>query len=143
YTSVWLGEERGAAERESAGPQVAEPAEKPAIVEPDPSAGDELIVPVGGVRAEQLSDTFADARTGGERLHEALDIMAPRGTPVLSAVGGKVESLFQSEAGGNTIYVRSDDRRTIYYYAHLDAYAPGLGEGDAVGRGQTLGTVGS
>ena len=95
------------------------------------------------MRAEQLGDTFTDERGGGERLHEALDIMAPRGTRVLAAAPGTVERLFQSQAGGNTIYVRSNDRRTIHYYAHLDAYAPGLEEGDRVSRGEVIGTVGS
>ena len=143
YTSSWLTAAEPAAAGEAAQAQVATPAETPAIVAPPSAAGDALIVPVAGVRADQLSDSFADERAGGERLHEALDIMAPRGTQVLAAAPGKVESLFQSNAGGNTIYVRSEDGRTIYYYAHLDAYAEGLKEGDAVGRGQSLGTVGS
>ena len=143
YTSSWLTAAEPAAAGEAAQAQVATPAETPAIVAPPSAAGDALIVPVAGVRADQLSDSFADERAGGERLHEALDIMAPRGTQVLAAAPGKVESLFKSDAGGNTIYVRSEDGRTIYYYAHLDAYAEGLKEGDAVGRGQSLGTVGS
>ena len=143
YTSSWLTAAEPAAAGEAAQAQVATPAETLAIVAPPSTAGDALIVPVAGVRADQLSDSFADERAGGERLHEALDIMAPRGTQVLAAAPGKVESLFQSNAGGNTIYVRSEDGRTIYYYAHLDAYAEGLKEGDAVGRGQSLGTVGS
>ena len=143
YTSAWMTEERSPSAGEAATGEVARPAETPAIVAPPASAGDALIVPVAGVRADQLSDSFADARSGGARLHEALDIMAPRGTPVLAAAPGKVESLFESDAGGNTLYVRSEDGRTIYYYAHLDAYAEGLEEGDVVGRGQALGTVGS
>jgi murein DD-endopeptidase MepM/ murein hydrolase activator NlpD len=143
YTSSWLSEEPPAAEGEPVAGKVAQAAESPAIIAPPSTAGDALVVPVAGVEAGQLSDTFGDARGGGERLHEALDIMAPRGTPVLAAAPGKVESLFRSDAGGNTIYVRSEDGRTIYYYAHLDAYADGLKEGDVVGRGQALGTVGS
>ena len=110
---------------------------------PTHMAANDFVVPVAGVRVGQLTDSFTDQRDDGSRLHEALDIMAPRGTQVLAAAPGKVESLFQSNAGGNTIYVRSEDGRTIYYYAHLDAYAEGLKEGDAVGRGQSLGTVGS
>ena len=141
YTSSWLTAEPDD-DPQVVQRAVASPAETPAIVAPPPQAGDALLLPVAGVRADQLSDSFADDRGGGERLHEALDIMAARGTPVLAAAPGKVESLFQSDAGGNTIYVRSADGRTIYYYAHLDAYAEGLKEGDAVGRGQTIGTVG-
>jgi murein DD-endopeptidase MepM/ murein hydrolase activator NlpD len=108
-----------------------------------PAAAGDLIVPVAGVKPEQLSDTFDDARGGGSRKHEALDIMAPAGTPVVAAASGTVEKLFLSKAGGNTIYVRSPDRLTIYYYAHLQDYAPGLREGQAVRPGDVLGKVGS
>lgn len=101
-----------------------------------------LTVPVAGIARSQLSDTFDDNRGGGRR-HEALDIMAPAGTPVLAAAAGRVEKLFRSEAGGNTVYVRSGDRRTLYYYAHLNAYAPDLREGQQVKPGARLGTVGA
>ncbi|HVR91721.1 MAG TPA: M23 family metallopeptidase [Novosphingobium sp.] len=101
-----------------------------------------LIIPVQGVRADQLTDTFTQARANGARVHDAIDIMAPLGTPVLAAAPGTVEKLFVSKAGGLTIYQRSLDRRTIYYYAHLDRYAPGLVEGQPVGRGQMIGAVG-
>ena len=102
-----------------------------------------LLIPVLNVRPADLSDTFTDSRGGGSRLHEAIDIMAPRGTSVVAAAPGKIERLFRSEAGGNTIYVRSDDGETIHYYAHMDEYAEGLREGQRVRRGQRLGTVGS
>ena len=105
-------------------------------------AGD-LMIPVLNIRPSDLSDTFTDARGGGVRLHEAIDIMAPTGTSVVAAAPGEIEKLFSSDAGGKTIYVRSADRRTIYYYAHLDAYAGGLKEGQQVRRGQRLGTVGA
>lgn len=101
-----------------------------------------LIIPVQGVSATQLVDTWGQSRAGGERRHEAIDIMAPRGTPVLSAAEGEVEKLFVSEQGGITVYVRSPDRRTIYYYAHLDRYAPGLAEKQAVRAGEVIGYVG-
>jgi murein DD-endopeptidase MepM/ murein hydrolase activator NlpD len=116
------------------------PAPQPAAMAP--AASGPLLIPVAGVAAAQLSDTFGDAR-GGERRHEALDIAAPAGTPVIAAAGGRLEKLFRSDDGGNTVYVRSGDRRTLYYYAHLQAYAPGLEEGEQVERGQRLGTVGS
>lgn len=103
----------------------------------------EPMIPVLNVRRDDLTDTFSDERGDGARLHEALDIMAPKGTSVVAAAPGKVEKLFRSDAGGKTIYVRSDDRDTIYYYAHLDEYAEGLREGQKVRRGQRLGTVGS
>lgn len=107
--------------------------------QPAPAGG--LLVPVVGVSADRLTDSFADDRGG--RPHEAIDIMAPAGTPVIAAGSGTAEKLFRSESGGNTIYVRSPDRRTIHYYAHLEAYAPGLSEGQTVGRGQRLGAVGA
>ncbi len=100
-----------------------------------------LVIPVAGVTADQLSDNFNDSR-GGHR-HGALDILAPRGTEVLAAASGTVEKLFHSVPGGNTIYIRSPDRSTIYYYAHLDHYAEGLREGQAVARGQVIAAVGS
>jgi murein DD-endopeptidase MepM/ murein hydrolase activator NlpD len=103
-----------------------------------------LAIPVAGVRAAQLSDTFTQARAGGARAHDAIDIMAPRGTAVVAAAPGRVEKIFDSKGGGGlTVYVRSPDGRWIYYYAHLDRYAPNLKEGQAVSRGTPLGTVGS
>lgn len=104
---------------------------------------DNLMIPVLNVRASDLSDTFTQARGDGARLHEALDIMAPVGTTVRAAGSGRVEKLYRSRAGGNTIYVRTSDGSTIHYYAHLDDYAEGLKEGQRIRRGQRLGTVGS
>lgn len=104
--------------------------------------GDRLLIPVSGVTAAQLGDTYNDLR-GGTRIHEALDIMAPRGTPVVAAIDGKVAKLFTSDAGGLTIYQFDPGERYAYYYAHLDAYAPGLGEGQTLRRGEAIGTVGS
>ena len=103
----------------------------------------QLLVPVAGVRREALADTFSQARGRG-RPHDAIDIMAPRGTPVVAAADGTVEKLFFSNGGGGiTAYVRSPDRRWIHYYAHLDAYAPGLREGARIRRSDPIGTVGS
>jgi murein DD-endopeptidase MepM/ murein hydrolase activator NlpD len=101
-----------------------------------------LIIPVAGVRPEQLTDNFAQPREGGARAHEALDIMAPEGTPVKAATAGRVEKLFNSQAGGNTVYQRSPDGTTIYYYAHLSGYAPGLAEGAQLKPGDPVGAVG-
>lgn len=103
----------------------------------------QMLVPVAGVRREALVDTFAQARGSG-RPHDAIDIMAPRGTPVVAATDGIVDRLFFSRGGGGiTAYVRSPDRQWIYYYAHLDAFAPGLREGQRLRRGDPIGTVGS
>lgn len=103
-----------------------------------------LAIPVQGIRREQLSDTYTQARAGGARTHDAIDIMAAEGTPVLAAADGTVEKLFFSQGGGGiTAYVRSPDQRWSYYYAHLQRYAPGLAEGQKVKRGQVIGYVGS
>ena len=110
---------------------------------PAQNASNRLLIPVKNIRASDLTDTFSDSRGEGVRLHEAIDIMAPIGTSVVAAAPGTVEKLFRSDAGGNTIYVRSTDGETIHYYAHLDEYAEGLKEGQRVRRGQRIGTVGS
>jgi murein DD-endopeptidase MepM/ murein hydrolase activator NlpD len=103
-----------------------------------------LAIPVAGVKANQLVDTYTQARAGGARVHDAIDIMAPTGTPVVAAAPGRVEKLFFSQGGGGiTVYVRSDDGRWIYYYAHLSAYAPGLQEGQRLLRGAAVGYVGA
>jgi septal ring factor EnvC (AmiA/AmiB activator) len=103
-----------------------------------------LAIPVVGVQASDLTDTYTQARAGGARVHDAIDIMAPHGRPVVAAAPGRVEKLFFSQGGGGiTAYVRSDDGRWIYYYAHLQAYAPGLAEGRHLRRGDPIGTVGS
>lgn len=104
--------------------------------------GATLSIPVQGVAADQLLDTFDQPR-GDERRHEALDIMAPAGTPVLAVADGHVEKLFDSERGGLTIYQFDPHGRHAYYYAHLQDYAPGLAEKQPVRRGQLLGHVGS
>jgi murein DD-endopeptidase MepM/ murein hydrolase activator NlpD len=101
------------------------------------------VVPVFGVRAADLRDNFAEPRGGGTRPHQALDIMAPRGTPVLSADDGRVVKLFASKAGGITAYVASPDGRYMYYYAHLDRYGDDLKEGQAIRKGDVVGFVGS
>ena len=102
-----------------------------------------LAIPVVGVKPRELVDTFTQARAGGARRHDAIDIMAPIGRPVVAAAPGRVEKLFYSQGGGGTsAYVRSEDGRWIYYYAHLSAYAPGLREGQRLRRGAPVGYVG-
>lgn len=103
---------------------------------------DALMMPVEGISASQIVDTYNAARSGG-RSHNALDIMAPRGSLVVSATDGVVERLHHSSLGGTTAYVRSDDGAWVYYYAHLDSYAPGLEVGQHLQRGDPIGRVGS
>jgi len=101
-----------------------------------------LLLPVAGVGREKLRDNFAESRSGG-RVHQALDIMAPRGTAVLATDDGPVAKLFTSDRGGITIYQFDPTRTYCYYYAHLDHYADGLREGVYVHKGDTIGYVGS
>jgi murein DD-endopeptidase MepM/ murein hydrolase activator NlpD len=101
-----------------------------------------LLIPVQGVRADELRDTFTDARSEG-RVHDAIDIMAPRNAPVLAAADGRVVKLFRSEKGGITIYqLAAADEHIVFYYAHLERYADGLAEGRVARRGETLAYVG-
>ncbi|MCC4597965.1 M23 family metallopeptidase [Xanthomonas campestris pv. phormiicola] len=106
------------------------------------NAADDLLIPVQGVRRNQLQDTFTDARSQGRR-HDAIDILAPAGTPVLAVADGSVEKLFDSERGGLTVYQFEPSGRYAYYYAHLQRYADGLAEQQTLRRGQVLGYVGS
>lgn len=113
-----------------------------AATAPSSQAGS-LLIPVAGVKAEALAESYADPRAGGTRDHRAIDIMAPQGTPVLAAAAGSVEKLFDSQDGGHTIYVRTADGKQSHYYAHLDRYADGLREGQAVAQGDMIAFVGS
>lgn len=124
-------------------PPAVPPAIDPLAERPDRVrwTGGLLTVPVAGVSREEIASTWGDPRPDG-RLHRGNDIMAPRGTPVVAAGDGKVEKLFQSEAGGTTMYVRSPDGMWTYYYAHLAGYAPGMQEEAEVRAGDVIGYVG-
>lgn len=100
-----------------------------------------LEVPVRGVSRADLKNTFDDRRGG--KAHEAIDIAAPRGTPVVAVDDGRIVKLFKSAAGGLTVYQFDRDQQFTYYYAHLDRYAEGLREGKPVTRGEVIGFVGS
>jgi murein DD-endopeptidase MepM/ murein hydrolase activator NlpD len=103
----------------------------------------ELIIPIAGVNAADLPDTFNEARAGGARKHEALDIMAPRGTPVLSASSGRVLKLHNSKDGGLMVYAADRSNRFVLMYAHLDHYADGMRDSLPLQQGQVIGYVGS
>ena len=118
--------------------------------EPEPSPSPEsanfvgqvnLIVPVAGVRPDQLLDTFDDARSEG-RVHDAIDIPAAAETPVLAAADGKILKLFQSERGGTTIYQLNTNADLVFYYAHLARYADSLTEGSLVKQVEVIAYVG-
>ena len=132
-------------------PRAAAPAPPPPAASPAPSTPAStssvaptaaLLIPVQGVQASELVDTFNQTR-GGTRIHEALDIMAPRGREVIAVADGKVVKLFNSQQGGLTVYQFDPTERYAYYYAHLDRYAPGLTEGKLIRRGELVGYVGS
>ena len=101
-----------------------------------------LLIPVVGVRPHQLPNTFDEARSGGRR-HDAIDILAPRGTPVLSVDVGRVAKIDTSDRGGLSFYATDPSGRFMYYYAHLDRYRAGLREGRPLVRGDTVGYVGT
>jgi murein DD-endopeptidase MepM/ murein hydrolase activator NlpD len=106
----------------------------------DPGAPRPMIVPVAGVARTAMRDMFNEVR--GDRRHEAIDILAPQGTPVIATDDGVVKKLFTSKPGGLTVYQFDPDQRFCYYYAHLDHYAAGLHEGQLLHRGEVLGYVG-
>lgn len=129
---------------EPVAPRVSAPsantAPPPAAQAADAPSG--LLLPVQGVLPSQLRDTFTDARSEG-RVHDAIDIMADAGTPVLAVADGTVEKLFDSTRGGLTIYQFESSGRWCYYYAHLQRYADGLAEKQVIKRGEVIGYVGS
>lgn len=133
--------------------EAAKPAPATAHVSPAEPAPDDasavgelekrgLEIPVEGVRPDQLTRSFQDPRSGS-RAHEAIDILAPRNTPVKAVEDGRIARLFNSKAGGITVYQFDPSERFCYYYAHLERYADGLREGDRVSKGQVLGYVGT
>ena len=111
---------------------------------PDPprvEADARLVIPVSGVRAKDLADSYGASRSGG-RSHKGVDIAAPQGTPVVAASAGVIVKRASNALGGITIYQRDADGRTVYYYAHLQRYRAGLKEGDLVRAGDVIGYVG-
>ncbi|WP_412061513.1 M23 family metallopeptidase [Rubrivirga sp. IMCC45206] len=104
-------------------------------------SADRLLVPVEGIVPDDLDDTFSARRSGG-RTHRAIDILAPRGTPVLAISDGEIVRIHTNRLGGKVLYLRSHGGDYDFYYAHLDSYAPGLAVGQTVRQGDVLGTVG-
>ena len=107
-----------------------------------PSTASGLVIPVVGISGDDLRDTFHAPRSGG-RTHNAIDIAAPRGTPLVAVTDGTITRRHWNGLGGKTLYLTSADGQTDYYYAHLDEYAAGVDVGTRVSRGEVIGTVGS
>jgi murein DD-endopeptidase MepM/ murein hydrolase activator NlpD len=148
-----LGSDSAASLRDSAAPR--EPPAADEVVPPAPTGTEvvtpadvallerEIAMPLDGIDPATLHSSFADARGGGTRTHQALDIMAPRGTPIHSAASGRVLKLFTSKDGGLMVYAADSSERWVLMYAHLDRYAPGLTDGTRLARGEIIGYVGS
>jgi murein DD-endopeptidase MepM/ murein hydrolase activator NlpD len=117
------------------------PSTVPATLRPTPEL--QLAMPIAGIDPKTLTDQFNEARGGGSRKHEAIDLIAPRGTPVLAVAEGNVAKLFNSKDGGLTVYQFDNTQKYAFYYAHLDRYAPGIKEGMLLRKGDTLGFVGT
>ena len=102
-----------------------------------------LVVPVAGADMSKVTDTFNDDRDGGERTHHAIDILAPRDTPILSADDGTILRMSTNTLGGITMYTVDPNHRLVYYYAHMDHYNDAMSPGRAIQKGDTLGYVGT
>jgi peptidoglycan LD-endopeptidase LytH len=114
---------------------------RPPAPPPLPAEYFDLLIPVQGIGAEDLRDTFTDRRSGG-RVHRAIDIMAPRGTSVLAAADGEIIRMDTTRLGGIIIYQRDPAGKVVYYYAHLDGFAEGLQVGHFARQGEVIGYVG-
>jgi peptidoglycan LD-endopeptidase LytH len=143
---------------DAANPQSIAPAREPSHSQPPAAAatsGDStsdavaelrrrrILLPIESAKVSSMEGGFGEPRPGEPRGHEAVDILAPRNTPVRAVEDGKIAKLFLSKAGGNTIYQFDPSERFTYYYAHLDHYAEGLREGQPVTKGEVIGYVGT
>jgi murein DD-endopeptidase MepM/ murein hydrolase activator NlpD len=102
----------------------------------------QILVPVAGADMTRVEDSFNDPRDG-ERVHRAIDILAPRGTPIISADDGRIVRMTTSTLGGISMYTVDPDQRIVYYYAHMDHYNDAMTPGKTISRGDTLGFVGT
>ena len=130
-------------EKESPAGQPVQPVQPPPVQSVVDTSPPPIVLPIENLKRSDIQDTFDQARGGGARKHEATDILAPRGTPVVAVRPGVIQKLFVSQPGGNTIYLFDETHPFCYYYAHLDRYAEGLKEGMKVRPGQVIGYVGT
>ena len=122
----------------------------PSAVASEAPAGDlsylaqrHILLPVAGADMTKVDDSFNEERDGGERSHRAIDILAPRGTPILSADDGKILRMTTSALGGISMYTVDTESRLVYYYAHMERYNDAMSPGRSIAKGDTLGYVGT
>jgi peptidoglycan LD-endopeptidase LytH len=129
-------------------PVIASPAPSAPAAAAAPAADAEylslrhLLLPVAGADAARLEDTFFEGRDG-DRVHRAIDILAPRGTPILSADDGKILRMSTNTLGGISMYTVDTQNKLVYYYAHMDHYNDAMSPGRGIVKGDTLGFVGT
>ncbi|HEX4682529.1 MAG TPA: M23 family metallopeptidase [Gemmatimonadaceae bacterium] len=119
------------------------PANAAAMTDVEYLAARHLVVPVAGADMSKVEDTYLEERDGGERTHRAIDILAPRDTPILSADDGRILRMSTNSLGGITMYTVDPLNRLVYYYAHMDHYNTAMSVGRMISRGDTLGYVGT
>lgn len=102
----------------------------------------QIIVPVAGADMTRVEDSFNEPRDG-DRVHRAIDILAPRGTPIVSADDGRIVRMTTSTLGGISMYTVDPETRIVYYYAHMDRYNDAMAPGKTISKGDTLGFVGT
>ena len=102
-----------------------------------------IMIPVAGADMTKVDDSFDEGRDGGQRTHRAIDILAPRGTPILSADDGKILRMTTGSLGGISMYTVDSESRLVYYYAHMDRYNDAMSPGRSIMKGDTLGYVGT
>jgi murein DD-endopeptidase MepM/ murein hydrolase activator NlpD len=75
-------------------------------------------------------------------MHEGIDLVAPAGTPVYAAADGVVVGAAPNGRYGNWVRIEHGDKLATVY-GHLMAFAPGIGPGESVVRGELIGFIGS
>jgi murein DD-endopeptidase MepM/ murein hydrolase activator NlpD len=128
---------------ESPASSVAIPTDHAGLADLDYLRARRIILPVAGADMAKVDDSFNEPRDGGDRVHRALDILAPRGTPILSADDGKILRMTTNTLGGISMYTVDPEGRLVYYYAHMDHYNDAMSPGRAIVKGDTLGYVGT
>jgi murein DD-endopeptidase MepM/ murein hydrolase activator NlpD len=123
-------------------PVPADPAASSAMTDAEYLLLRHILVPVAGADMSRVEDTFNDARDG-DRVHHAIDILAPRGTPILAADDGRILRMSTNTLGGISMYTVDPNTRLVYYYAHMDHYNDAMSPGRTIVKGDTLGFVGT